>query len=302
MELNLKWEQHPGNPLLSPVWPEWLLGDPVVIPDADSPDGKWHMLLNSVLWIQHCTSADGVRWGRREKVCRGMRSFILREGGLFHLFYERPVSMRRSRMFARTSPDLKKWSGRKEVLRPEFEWEKERGSVVSCPCVVKDGGAYRMYYSAGQVFLDDMGFGEPKYIGVAESENVLGPYRKRPEPLMGPDPGDPYRNRGAGAMKVYRDDENNRWVGFNNGIYSDAGGRSRSAILVLTSGDGINWKRESPGPAIEPDAGWRKGHVYQMCAVPRPGGGLWMYYNARDGWRHAREHIGLEIGTPANAR
>ena len=172
---------------------------------------------------------------------------------------------------------------------------------MSCPCVARDGDKFRLYYSTGQVFLKDLGFPEPRYIGFAESDDLLGPYIKNPEPLFGPEPDHPYRNRGAGAIKVYRDEEKNRWVGFNNGIYTDEQNRSRSAIMVLTSTDGVSWTERFPDPIIGPDMGWKRALVYQLDAVPRPDGSLWVYYNSRDGWRFGRERIGLEIGRPGKA-
>lgn len=296
MEIDLEWAEHPENPLIEPVWPEWLLGDPVVVPPEGSPDGKWHMFLNTVLFIYRYTSDDGIKWKRRQRVCRGMRNFIFRENGEYFMFYERHSTPWRSRIMVRRSGDLRKWSRPEKMLVPELEWEKEGARVVSCPCVVRDGGTYRLYYSAGQVFLHDLGFAEPKYVGVAESAGLLGPYEKRAEPIFGPEEGHPYRNRGAGAFKVYRDEEKGRWVGYNNGLYTGEKGRSRSAVMLLTSVDGLDWDEPLSEPIIMPTSGWKKALVYQLCMVERPGGEVWLYYNSRDGWRFGRERIGLEIG------
>jgi len=296
MDLDLNWRQHPDNPLVEPVWPEWLLGDPVVLPPEKSPDHCWHMFLNTVLFIYHYTSENGVRWERRRRVCRGMRAFLIEDGGEYFLFHELNSLPWKSRIVVRRSQDLWKWEPPRTVLRPSLKWERGAARVVSCPCVVRDGDIYRLYYSSGQVFLPDLGFAEQKYIGVAESDSLSGPYRKRAEPILEPDGGHPFRNLGAGAIKVYRDGENSRWVAFNNGIYRDDHGRSRSAIIAMVSDDGIDWT-ETGGPIIQPDSGWRRALVYQLDAVPRPGGELWIYYNSRDGWRFGVERIGLEIGS-----
>ena len=80
---------------------------------------------------------------------------------------------------------------------------------------------------------------------------------------------------------MYEDPENARWVGFNNGIYRDEQGRTRSAILLLTSQDGLAWEEPFPDPIIRPGQGWKRALVYQLCVVPRPGGEVRLYYNAR---------------------
>lgn len=300
MNLDLEWSAHPDNPLIEPIWPEWLLGDPVALPEEQTPDGLWHMFLNTVLFIYHYTSEDGVKWRRRNRVGRGMRCFIYKEGETYYMFHERHIHPWRSNIVVRFSKDLWDWSRPRRILRPGRKWEREGGSTVCCPCVVRDGDVYKLYYSAGNVFLKDLGFAEPKYIGVAEATSLLGPYRKRNNPLFAPDECDPLRNMGAGAIKVYRDDENDRWVAFNNGIYTDSENRSRSAITVLFSSDGNKWEEPHTEPLFAPGRGWEKALVYQLDAVLRPGGELWVYYNARDGWRAGTERIGLKIGRPVN--
>ncbi len=121
MELDLEWTQHPDNPLISPVWPEWLLGDPVVLQSEDAPDGQWHMYLNSVLWIYHYTSPDGIKWKRRERVCHGMRAFLYEEDGEYYLFYEMNYTPAWSRLMVRRSRDLKKWGYAKVVLSVDIK-------------------------------------------------------------------------------------------------------------------------------------------------------------------------------------
>jgi hypothetical protein len=300
MNVDREWTPHPNNPLISPVWPEWLVGDPVVVPPEQSPDGEWHMFLNTILWIYRYTSDDGIEWKRAQRVCHGMRASVIKENDEFFLFYEMNFTPWHSVIMARKSKDLKKWSGPKAILTPSLRWEKEKSFVMSCPCIVKTDTGFKLYYSTGQVFLKDLGFPEPKYIGVAESDEILGTYKKSFAPIITPDKNHKYRNLGAGAIKVYRDDENNRWVGFNNGIYIDEMKRSRSSIRILTSEDGISWNEALPEPVISPTDGWKKALVYQLGMVERPNGDMWLYYNSRDGWRKATERIGLEIGRRKN--
>jgi hypothetical protein len=68
---------------------------------------------------------------------------------------------------------------------------------------------------------------------------------------------------GAGAIKVFRDGDG--FVGLENGIYRDAAGASRSAILLLASTDGFAWTQVDPEPIIGPEgSGWKHAFVYQL--------------------------------------
>jgi hypothetical protein len=107
------------------------------------------------------------------------------------------------------------------------------------------------------------------------------------------DESDPWRNRGAGAIKVVYDEAKALYYGFNNGIYLDEEGRTRSAIMLMSSPDGLAWEQVYDRPIVGPGGdGWKKALVYQLD-VARIGDEMWMYYNARSGWRVGRERIGL---------
>ncbi|MBU1671251.1 MAG: family 43 glycosylhydrolase [Actinobacteria bacterium] len=288
------WTDHPDNPLIEPPWPEFLLGDPSVVLPADSPDGAWHMFANTLTGIQHFTAVDGLHWGRHPKVGPGMRAFVYKEDGRFYLYYERfTIPQFRSHIELRESDDLWSWTEPEVVLVPDLPFEGRLSQNVGNPCLVKMGDGYILYYSAGIVFLRDLGFCEPRYVAVATSEGPRGPFNKEGRPMIAPESSDPYLNRGAGAIKVIEDPAGGRWLGFNNGIYRDADGRSRSAILLLTSKNGLEWKRLYSEPIVAPGGDvWKKALVYQLD-VHRVGDEMWMYYNARSGWRFGTERIGL---------
>lgn len=293
---NLKtWVDYPGNPLIRPPSPEFLLGDPSVVLPGDSPDGRWHMFANTLLGVQHYTSGDGLDWARHRVIGPGFRVNVVNEGGAFYMFYEHfGVPQFRSHVAVRRSRDLWRWTRPEKVLIPTLPWEG--GSIsrnVGNPCVLKTGDGFRLYYSAGVVFHRDLGFCEPRHIGVANASAIMGPYEKSTRPMLPMDPEDPYRNRGAGAIKVYYEEDSGRYMGFNNGIYLDAQGRTRSAILLLSSEDGLTWDAVGNDPVVRPEGdGWKRALVYQLD-VKRVGGEMWMYYNARSGWRFGRECIGL---------
>jgi hypothetical protein len=289
------WVDHPRNPLIGPPRPEFLLGDPSVVLPEDAPDGRWHMFANTLLGIQHYTSPDGLAWLRHRKIGPGFRAYVVGSGSGFLMFYEHfTIPQVRSHIGLRRSDDLWTWGPSEVVLAPSLAWE---GSPVSRnvgnPCVVPVEGGHRLYYSAGVVFHRDLGFCEPKHIGVAHSASIEGPWEKEPEPLIPMDVSDPYRNRGAGAIKVLSDEGGRAFLGFNNGIYRDLDGRTRSAVMLLTSRDGLEWEQPYDEPIVAPGGdGWKRALVYQLD-VKRVGDELWMYYNARSGWRFGKERIGL---------
>ena len=289
-----EWVDHPANPLVEPPWPEFLLGDPTVVLPEEAPDSAWHMFANTLLGIHHFTSPDGLHWGRHGKACSGMRPYVFKEGSTFYLFYERfTIPQFRSHIEVRESADLWEWSGPSAVLKPTLPWEGTWSRNCGNPCLVKVEGRYRLYFSAGVVFLPDLGFCEPLHIGVAHADDFKGPYRKEPEPILSPSPTEPYRNLGAGAIKVLRDEGRGLYYGFNNGIYRDGRGRTRSAILLLSSRDGLRWEKAYDEPVMAPGGqGWKKALVYQLDAR-RVGDRMYMYYNARSGWRFGKERIGL---------
>jgi beta-xylosidase len=61
------------------------------------------------------------------------------------------------------------------LLTNDLDWE---GHLVEGPFIWKEGGRYFLFYAAND-------FTDPAYgIGVAVADNVLGPYRKRQQPLL----------------------------------------------------------------------------------------------------------------------
>ncbi|MDD5747742.1 MAG: glycosyl hydrolase family 43 [Actinomycetota bacterium] len=303
-----KFIDHPGNPLLSAPFPGFLLADPTILLPGESPDGFWHLFANTLTGIHHFAGEDGIHWRRIGKLFPGIRPFIFKEKENYYLFYEQSlVPVINSRIVMRSTKDLKKWSKPRVILVPSLDWERGGFLLRTCgnPCVVRDQkiGLFRLYYSANLVFLPDIGFCEPLFIGMAESPKLEGPYIKREEPLISPSKENPYRNRGAGAIKVMFDEKQKTYYGFNNGIYTDKNGKSRSAIILLSSTDGVTWNELLPSPVIRPEGnGWKKALVYQLD-VKKVGDEIWIWYNARSQWRFGIERIGLAIsGAPSSRR
>ena len=302
--LNLKWEEVDANPLIYPPFPSWFIADPTFLPPDLTPDHYWHLFAHSILGIHHYVSFDGMAWNRMPKLVTrfSIRPFLYRENQNYYLFYQRILQMRFtsyiSNIEVRLSKDLTNWSDPIVVFEPSLAWHREGNwlGAVGNPCVVFEENQYRLYFSAGLVYLKDCAFYEPKYIGCAYSQRLTGPYLSMASPLLSPRPDDLYANLGAGAIKLLRC--NDGWIGFQNSIYWDqTRDHSGSAIRLLKSSDGIKWDITGV-PVLKPDSGWKKSHVYSLDV--RLIDGCWpLFFNARSGWLFGRECIGLAYGKPS---
>jgi hypothetical protein len=288
------WVDHIDNPLIHPEPPDWIIADPTFIPPTASPDDDWHLFAHGILsGINHFISDDGFKWKNTESTFSGgIRPYLHQEGDMYYLIFEKTFTPLFGSISISQSSDLYDWSEPVTILAPSQSWEGRISRSVGNPCLIKVNNIFRLYYSAGSVMLWDTMVYEPKYIGVAASKNIMGPYKKSPKPIIRPSEEHKYRNLGAGAIKVLK--MNDMWVGFNNGIYKDDNERSRSSILLMHSKDGLKWKDVFNTPIIYPTQGWKKGFVYQ-CDVRKVGDEYWLYYNARNGWVRASEKIGLAI-------
>jgi len=291
------WTDHAKHPLIDPPPSEFLLGDPTVVLPAESPDGKWHLFANSLFGVHHHVSADGVKWQRLTPALFGafaFRPYVYQEAGTYYLLFEK-IKGTTSVIRVSTSEDLFSWTEPKTILEPKLAWEKELTTTVGNPYLTRRGGKYWLYYSASGVWLADAGVYEPKYIGLARADGITGPYVKESKPLISPAAKDLWRNLGAGSMKLLDERIAGKLIALNNGIYKDAAGKNRSAILVMSSDDGLAWQDVCPGAALAPTgAGWKKALVYAFDTA-RVGDEIWVYYNGRDGWAPATERIGLSM-------
>jgi hypothetical protein len=294
------------HPSLSPI-----LADPTFIFPETSPDHKWHLFAHSVWGIHHFISGDGISWkDRGVAVANGMRPFLYFEAGVYYLLYEKypPLALIlsavkgrkwHSEIAVRQSPDLKKWSPPVTLIKPQLPWHSSGGNdSVSNPCLVKVGHTYNLYYSASLVYIPDCGFNEPDSIGMATSKSITGPYELLKEPVIRVNKQDPWCNLGCGSIKVLKCEDG--FVGFENGIYwNEEKKQSGSAIIVLSSKDGLAWGRLIHEPVLKPTLGWRKSHIYACDVKYYAQQKTWyMYYNARNDWpvNRGQERIGLLVG------
>jgi hypothetical protein len=310
----LTWRVTHDAPVLRPPPGSPLIADPTFLPPDETPDGRWHLFAHSIFGVHHFTSADGVRWSRSRLVVRhAMRPYVCRDGGLYHLFYERYPAFRlplaivpglgwRSWIEQRSSADLRHWSRPTIALGPTLGWHRTQGlgAAVGNPTVLRTDRGWTLYYSAALVRVPDCGFNEPLHVGVAHGETIAGPYRPDPEPVLSPSSADPRANLGAGAMRVIQLDDG--LIGLQNGIAWDPATRtSRSALSVRRSRDGRRWDYAHDEPIVAPTRGWRARFVY-ACDVRRAPSGRWyLYFNGRDQapMLAGREAIGFVVADPA---
>lgn len=283
-----------GTPILKPFNGSIVVADPSMLTPDNSHDGKWHMFCHTTFGIHHFVSNDGIDFCHINKIAnRAMRPNINRIGGRYYLFYERtsPLIMNalnvvnavkwKSEIYVVESLDLISWSEPRPVITDAKGFEKsDRGSSISNPFLLRENGKNRIYFSCGLTFIKDCGFCEPTYISYAESGNITSGYNCAESPIISPDKNNPYLNLCSGCLKVYKLKDG--YIGIQNGLY-EKDGHSHSAIILLTSQDGLSFKFEKMlvEPAVIDGKNWMKQFVYASHLV-RYGNTLRLYFNARD--------------------
>jgi hypothetical protein len=311
--LKISWEGG-DQPLIEPPFFSPVIADPSFLFPEESPDGAWTLYAHSAWGLHEYTSVDGKCWiDRGLRIRNAMRPFIrrMRESN-YALLYEKykpfalPLQILpgrrawKSRLEIRQSKDVSHWGDPEVILQPELAWMRDTvlGDSVSNPCLVEDDENLRLFFSASLAWIDDCGFCEPRYIGMAEAPALNSPFSIYPQPILDPKDDDLPGALGAGSIKVLKLDDG--WIGLQNKIYSDAGGSSRSAIFLLRSKDAIAWQPAQREPLVSPDFGWKKSHVYACDCRFREADGQWyLYFNARDDWKitAGRERIGRLVGS-----
>lgn len=283
-----------GKPLMKPWGGSWVVADPSLLTPETSHDGKWHMFFHTTFGVYHTESDDGLDFAKPVKITnRAMRPNINLIDGRYYLFFERtrPLIMNalnvvniakwNSEIAVVESTDLKSWTSPRPVIRNTREYERsDRGTSISNPYLLQENGINRLYYSCGLTYIKDCGFCEPTYISYAESKRITDGYLSAEKPIISPDKTDPYLNLCSGCLKVYRMSDG--YIGIQNGLY-EKDGKSHSAIILLTSADGLNFKfaKMLIEPQIVDGSDWMKQFVYASHLV-RYGDILRIYFNARD--------------------
>lgn len=283
-----------SRPILKPFHGSFVVADPSMLTPDNCHDGKWHMFFHTTFGIFHFVSDDGIDFKKVQKVTnRAMRPNINYIDGKYYLFYERtrPLLFNalnvvnavkwKSEIYVVESTDLLNWSLPRPVITNTRDYENsERGMSISNPFLLQENGVNRLYYSCGLTYIKDCGFCEPTHISYAESKRVDSGYVSAEKPLISPDKNDPYLNLCSGCLKVYKLSDG--YIGIQNGIY-EKDGKSHSAIILLTSADGLNFEFNKilVEPAVIDGNDWMKQFVYASHLV-RYGNTLRLYFNARN--------------------
>ncbi|MBP3696740.1 MAG: glycosyl hydrolase family 43 [Clostridia bacterium] len=283
-----------SRPILKPFHGSFVVADPSMLTPDNCHDGKWHMFFHTTFGIFHFVSDDGIDFKKVQKVTnRAMRPNINYIDGKYYLFYERtrPLFFNalnvvnavrwKTEIYVVESTDLLNWSLPRPVITNTRDYENsERGMSISNPFLLQENGVNRLYYSCGLTYIKDCGFCEPTHISYAESKRVDSGYVSAEKPLISPDKNDPYLNLCSGCLKVYKLSDG--YIGIQNGIY-EKDGKSHSAIILLTSADGLNFEFNKilVEPAVIDGNDWMKQFVYASHLV-RYGNTLRLYFNARN--------------------
>lgn len=283
-----------SKPILKPFHGSFVVADPSLLTPETAHDGKWHMFFHTTFGVFHFESDNGIDFKKVQKITgRAMRPNINRIGNTYYLFFERtrPLFFNalnvinavpwKSEIYVTESKDLKSWTEPKPVITNTRDYEKsERGMAISNPFLLRENGINRLYYSCGMTFIKDCGFCEPTHISYAESKNIADGYVSAEKPLISPDKNNPYLNLCSGCLKVYKLSDG--YIGIQNGLY-EKDGKSHSAIILLTSPDGLNF--DFCKILVEPHTvegnDWMKQFVYASHLV-RYKNTLRLYFNARD--------------------
>lgn len=292
--INADFRIHESNPVLKPWGGSFVVADPSLLTPETSHDKKWHMFFHTTFGICRCSSDDGIHFDKPKKITnRAMRPNINYIDGRYYLFFERTrplvfnalnvvnLAKWKSEICVTESVNLTEWSKPVPVIKNTRDYEKsDRGTEISNPFLLRENGVSRLYYSCGMTFIKDCGFCEPTHVSYAESKNITDGYFSAEKPIVSPDKNNPYLNLCSGCLKVYKLCDG--YIGIQNGIY-EKDGKSHSAIMLLTSADGLNF--EFAKTLIEPDVSgtneWMKQFVYASHLV-RYGNTLRLYFNARD--------------------
>ncbi|MDD3822221.1 MAG: hypothetical protein PHN93_00510 [Sphaerochaetaceae bacterium] len=317
------WFPFSDEPVIQGLWYVPRLSCPVFLFPEDAPDGKWHLFAHSWLGIQHYVSGSGIMWEPMGLVqVRGKYPFLFKEKGAFHIIYERHgrripfvehVTKRMKKSYVvgshiemRSSNDLSVWSEPRILLEAKdipSASDYRKTPTVSHPQVIPAEGGYRMYVGSSKIGSDPA---STRYVCTAFSETLDGRYV--PEsllPLVEAVPNDPFRSLGTGRMCVYKG--NDSYVAIQNSRYWDAGRkRHASAIVLLTSSDGLQWQRAERDPVLVPaERGWASEHIMSSDVRYKQDEACWYCYFSATGERRfglVRESIGLLIGKPRAPR
>ena len=313
---NCSWFPFSDEPVVRSLWYVPRFSSPKVILPSDSPDGRWHMFVDSVLGIHHFISDSGIAWEpNKVVVARGHYPSIYKENGKFYLVYEVhgfslsyrqfDKSRKNSKIGICSSDDLFAWSEPRIVLDGEnvsyadFSGRK----ILSFPQIVKmQSGLYRLYFSASVRVLPDSKQKVGKFFGYAEATDLDSEFTV-PENslLLKTSRDDKCADAATGSISLFTDGD--IFYGLQCGYFWDeVEKRTSSAVFLLKSKDGNSFERCSGNPLIMPQSGSWAGQYIRSCSINymKDENCFYCYFSAC-GEKESfflKESIGLFIGNP----
>jgi hypothetical protein len=311
------WFPFSDEPVIQGLWYVPRLSCPAFLFPEDTPDGKWHLFAHSWIGIQHYVSDSGILWEPRGVVqVRGKYPFIFKDQGVFHIVYERhgrripfvekvTRRMKKSHVVGshiemRTSQDLSVWSEPRVLLEASqipSSGDYRKKPVLSHPQLLPIEGGYRLYVGSSKVGNYPA---SARYLCSAASEELDGRYTPESHmPIVEPFPNDPWRNLATGRMSIYRGSD--FWIAMQTARYWDAQKkREASAIVLMSSRDGLQWQRIDTKPILVPaERGWASEHIVSCDVRYKQDEACWYCYFSASGERSFgifKESIGLLIG------
>lgn len=289
------------------------LSDPSFLLPDESPDALWHLFAHTWQGVEHYVSSSGLEWKREHLVFfRGHSPFIYKEGNVYYLLYEihdterkrgRKEKLTGSRIMMSSSSDLSLWSeprmilDARSVLRSAYRGGKPR---VSRPQLVRWNDRYRLYFGAGETRIYDTGQKASAFFMMAESSSLDGPYTISEKPLLIPDGESLHRNLAVGSVRIIP--LSDALAAIECAYYYDQPRRrSRSAMILMTSDDGISWQDDSI-IQLSPEEGWASRCITSCDARYKENEETWYcYYSANAVDRslrvpYVKESLGLLLG------
>ncbi|CAL1165681.1 unnamed protein product [Cladocopium goreaui] len=303
------------NPIIQPPSIlNWIVGDPTVQRIGD----EIHMWTNGALAnIQHyvADAKDPTNFKQLNDSIQGFGTVrpyaYLDEANnkviLFYEKYEFPYIFASKMMAAEAEIGKWEFTNYTKILESELTWEKFGEKRVGNPFVFynKVKGKYWLYYSASMIKLTDADVDEPMNLGLAEADNVMGPYtRVVTEPLEIPSGFPGLFIKGHGSLKMVKSPEADLTcdgVGVavcNRLTFNPATNQTGSTLSMLRTTDGgLSWQpvvTEFIGPTLQ-EGSWKEAFVYGFDTLmdPNDASSMLIYYNARNGWKDATEQVGV---------
>jgi predicted GH43/DUF377 family glycosyl hydrolase len=249
------WTKHAGNPVLNPgdagQWDDKTVGEPGVILE----NGTYKMWYvgqsgDNAYTIGYATSPDGVNWTRdagNPVLSTGSWDdtnvkdpWVILEDGTYKMWYTGSTgAYPYHRIGYASSPDGVNWAKSASYVLEGTpgDWDSY---YVEDPCVILDGGIYKMWYRGSD--------GSASKICYATSPDGINWTKHPSSPVLSLGVSGEWDDVGLTSPIVVLD----------GGIYAmwyTGGDGSTNRVGYATSSDGINWTKHASNPVMEGTAG-----------------------------------------------